>query len=75
MCSFIFQYLAFVYLFVKGPRSGDNEVTFSVFESSCHLLLRVKPLKGRGKPLSALPKGITSKLLGLFSISILSFTS
>jgi len=26
-------------LLVKVPRSGDNEVTFSVFESSCHLLL------------------------------------
>jgi len=26
------------HLFVKGPRSGDSEGTFSVFESSCHLL-------------------------------------
>jgi len=25
------------HLFVKVPRPGDNEVTFSVFESSCHL--------------------------------------
>jgi len=24
---------------VKVPRPGDSEVTFSVFESSCHLLL------------------------------------
>jgi len=29
------------YLFVKVPRPGDNEGTFSVFESSCHLLLLV----------------------------------
>jgi len=27
-------------LFVKVPRPGYSEVTFSVFESSCHLLLR-----------------------------------
>jgi len=29
------------HLFVKVPRSGDSEVTFSVFESSYHLLLPV----------------------------------
>jgi len=29
------------HLFVKVPRPGDSEVTFSVFESSCHLLLQV----------------------------------
>jgi len=29
------------HLFVKGPRSRDSELTFSVFESSCHLLLPV----------------------------------
>jgi len=28
-------------LFVKVPRRGDSEVTFSVFGSSCHLLLPV----------------------------------
>jgi len=27
------------HLFVKVPRPGDSEVTISVFESSCHLLL------------------------------------
>jgi len=27
--------------FVKVPRPGDSEVTFSVFKSSCHLLLPV----------------------------------
>jgi len=26
------------HLFVKVPRPGDSEVTFSVFESRCHLL-------------------------------------
>jgi len=29
------------HLFVKVPRPGDREVTFTVFESSCHLLLPV----------------------------------
>jgi len=29
------------HLFVKVPRPGDSEVTFVVFESSCHLLLPV----------------------------------
>jgi len=28
-------------LFVKVPRPGDSEGTFSVFESSCHMLLPV----------------------------------
>jgi len=29
------------HLFVKVPRPGDSEVTYSVFESSCRLLLPV----------------------------------
>jgi len=29
------------HLFVKVARPGDSEGTFSVFESSCHLLLPV----------------------------------
>jgi len=29
------------YLCVKVPRPGDSKRTFSVFESSCHLLLPV----------------------------------
>jgi len=29
------------HLFVKIPQPGVSEVTFSVIESSCHLLLRV----------------------------------
>jgi len=29
------------HLFVKVPPPGDSEGTFSVFESSCHLLLPV----------------------------------
>jgi len=28
------------HLFVKVPRPGDSEVTFSVFESSCRALLK-----------------------------------
>jgi len=29
------------HIFVKVPRPGDSERTFSVFESICHLLLPV----------------------------------
>jgi len=36
-------------LFVKVPRPGDSEVTFLVFESSCHLLLGCRQL-GAGGP-------------------------
>jgi len=32
--------LTLVRLFVNLPQPGDSEVTFSVFVSSCHLLLR-----------------------------------
>jgi len=35
------------HLIVKVLRPGDSEVTFSIFDSSCHLLLPVLPLKGR----------------------------
>jgi len=43
---FIFQLQIFLvgysfFLFVKVPQSGDSKVTFSVIESSCHLLLAV----------------------------------
>jgi len=31
----------FRYSFVKAPRQGDSEVTFSIFESNCHQLLPV----------------------------------
>jgi len=30
---------SFARLFAKLPQPGDSKVTFSVFESSCHLLL------------------------------------
>jgi len=33
--------LQFARLFAKLPRPRDCEVTFSVFESNCHLLLSV----------------------------------
>jgi len=36
-----FNILQFARLFAKVPRPGDSEVTFSVFVSSCHLLLLV----------------------------------
>jgi len=29
------------HLFVKVPRPGESEVTFLIFESTCHLLLPV----------------------------------
>jgi len=34
-------HLVLAHLFVKVPRPGDSEGAFSVFESSCHLLLPV----------------------------------
>jgi len=40
-------YSALAHLFVKVPRPRASEGTFSVFESSCHLLLPIKPLKGK----------------------------
>jgi len=42
------------HLFAKVPRPEDSEVTFPVFESSCHLLLPVQPLKGKGNPVKCL---------------------
>jgi len=33
--------LVLAHLFVKVPRLGDSKETFSVFESSCYLLLTV----------------------------------
>jgi len=35
------MYLLNTHLFVKVPRPGDSEETFTAFESSCHLLLPV----------------------------------
>jgi len=53
-------------LFVKKPRPGDCEVTFSVFESSCQqLLLKSNHSKVEAIQLSALPKDTTSDLAGL----------
>jgi len=36
------------------PQPGDNEVTFAIFEPSCHLLL---PLKARGNSVKSLAQG------------------
>jgi len=51
------------HLFVKVPRPGNSKVTFSAFESSCHLLLPVPiyPLIGRGNSI----KCLTSELVDL----------
>jgi len=55
-------HLVVAHLCVKVPRAGVGEGrTFSVFELNCHLLLSVEPLKGRGNPLSSLPKDTTSE--------------
>jgi len=35
------EFLKFVRLFLKVSRPGDSKGTFSVFESSCHMLLPV----------------------------------
>jgi len=40
ICKIFFESLS-THLFVKVTRPGDSEVTFAVFESSCHLLLPV----------------------------------
>jgi len=45
------------HLFINVPRSGDNEVTFSVFELSSHLLLPVLSLKRGGNPVKCLTQG------------------
>jgi len=45
------------HLFVKVSQLGDSKVTFSVFESSCYLLLPVWPLKGGGNLVKCLAQG------------------
>jgi len=44
-------------LFVKLPRPGDSEGTFSIFQSSCHVLLSVYSFIGRGNPIKCLAQG------------------
>jgi len=63
----LFKFLG-THLFVRVPRPGDSEVTFLVFESSCHLLLpdSLTTQKVEAIPISALPKDTTSELAGLF---------
>jgi len=41
VCSVEYTQLCLAYLFVKAPRPADSEGTFSVCESSFHLLLPV----------------------------------
>jgi len=63
--SELFQYSSFARLSAKLPRLGDSEVTFSVFESSCHY--QSNHSKVEAIPLSALPsKDTTSELVGMF---------
>jgi len=45
------------HLFVKVPRPKDGIGTLSIIESSCHLLLAIEPLKGRGNPVKYLAQG------------------
>jgi len=40
-CIFYFSQGLGTHLFVKVPQPGDSEGPFSVFESTCHLLLPV----------------------------------
>jgi len=47
----------FVCLFAKLPRLGDNEEPSRSSESNCHLLLPVKPFKGRTNPAKSLAQG------------------
>jgi len=50
--------------FVKVPRPGDSEVTISVFESSCHQVLRRTPCR----PISTLTLLSTEHQTGKLSI-------
>jgi len=54
------------HLFVKVPRSGDSEVTFSVFESSCHCYYQFNHSKVEAIPFSALPKDTTKANLAAY---------
>jgi len=53
------------HLFVKVPRPGDSEVTFSVFESSSTCYYQYNHSKVEAITLNALPKDTTSELTGL----------
>jgi len=54
--------LVLAHLFVKIHPPGDSEVTFSIFESSYHLLLyQSNRSKVEKIPLSVLPKDTTSE--------------
>jgi len=40
----------------------DSEETFSIFKSSCHLLLPVKPLIGSGNPVKCFAQGCNKRI-------------
>jgi len=59
------------HLFVKVSQPGDSKVTFSIFESSCHVLLPVKLLKGRDNLVKYLAQGTNKQTCRLiFTLSL-----
>jgi len=65
-------------IFEKLPRPGDSKVNFSAFESSCHLLLPVYLLKGRGIHVKCLAQDRTRNKRTyrlIFTLLFLSWTS
>jgi len=60
----------YIWTFPIGPRLGDSEVTFSVFDSSFHLLLSVQPPKVRGNSVKCLAEGhITQTCWLIFTLA------
>jgi len=55
------------HLFVKVPRPGDSEVTFSIFSQAATCYYQSNHSLVEAITLSALPKNTTSKLAGLSS--------
>jgi len=49
-----YWYSVLVHLFIKVPQPVNSKMIFLVFESGCHLLLPVEPLKRRGNPVKCL---------------------
>jgi len=54
------------HLFIKVPQPEDSKGTFVIFKTSCNLLSTIRTTqKGRGNPVSALPKDTTIELASL----------
>jgi len=62
----VLLYLVLGHLSGKVPQPGDSEEICSVFESTCHLLLPVQPLKLRHGQVPCY-KDTTRELSGFFS--------